>query len=112
MTRPERPKDDRREQPAIRTAKSMSDDSHDGAFASAEPWWSQARLTTRKTSDAPSRSRQRRRHSSQGDGSPPLGPLKIPTPRRIGGSLLLAVGYSLLVWAALFVIADVLADIM
>lgn len=33
-------------------------------------------------------------------------------PRRIGGSLLLAVGYSLAVWAALFLIANALADVI
>lgn len=112
MTGRDRPSDDNPTPPAIRSGKFIADDGHaERVFAQAQPWWSQVRLTRKPGAETP-RLRQRRRGAAPGDPPPPLAPFRIPTPRRIGGSLLLAIGYSLAVWAALFLIADALGDVI
>lgn len=112
MTGRDRPRDDSLAPPAIRSGKSTIDDGHaERVFAQTQPWWSQVRLTRKPSAEHP-RLRQRRRGPASGDPQPPLAPFRIPTPRRIGGSLLLAIGYSLVVWAALFLIADALGHVI
>jgi len=113
MTGRDRAGNDSRVPPAVRAAEHAADDARGGgALAPAPPWWSQVRLTARKADAGASRSGRRRRSASSGDGPPPTRPLRLPTPRRIGGSLLLAIGYSLAVWSALFLIADALGDVL
>lgn len=113
MTRGDRPEDDRHAPPVVRFDEPSADDDRAVRVSThAQPWRSQGRLM-RKPGAESLRARQRRRGSGPGDAAPPpTGPLKMLAPRRIGGSLLLAVGYSLAVWAALFLIANALADVI
>jgi hypothetical protein len=81
-----------------------------GGFGAGQPWWGYVRLMARKPAAETPRLRHRRR-APGGEASPHRRARTdlFRTPRRIAGPLLLAIGYSLLVWAALFLAFDALA---